>query len=76
MYRSFCKVLSKCMCFFQFGDEKILPNYEMALKKYEQAYEANQADSDVLLMLGMFYSYGIGCELNHTKVYLNILYDC
>ena len=53
---------------FLYGNEFVLPDYEKALEKYEKAYEMNQGDSEVLFMLGLMYSYGVGCELDDPKV--------
>ena len=52
----------------QFGNEFIEPNYEKALEKFENAYALNNGDSEILFMLGLMYSYGIGCELDDPKV--------
>ena len=49
-----------------------MPDYEKALKKFEMAYELNQSDSDVLFMIGLMYSYGIGCKLDSPKVNLTL----
>ena len=39
----------------------------------------NQEDSEVLFMLGLMYSYGVGCELDDPKVQrilMRDLYNC
>lgn len=45
-----------------------MPDYEKSFKKYEKAYELNQGDSEILFMLGLMHSYGVGCELDDPKV--------
>lgn len=50
----------------------LVPNYEKSLKKYESAYELDQSDSEVIFMIGLMYNYGVGCELDATKVHIFI----
>lgn len=44
------------------------PNYKKALESFENAYKIDQSDSNVLFMIGLMYSYGVGCELDSPKV--------
>jgi TPR repeat protein len=46
----------------------VSPNYEKALKSFENAYKIDQSESDVIFMIGLMYNYGVGCELDSPKV--------
>lgn len=50
-----------------FGNDLVLPDYARAMSKLEQFYSANQSDRAVLFLLGVMYTYGIGCSQDSVK---------